>query len=111
MQQNEKHETRNNHNLRGFTRFSPYYWNVYSVLFLQHSKLTTMKQLLKEFAQRYFEQIEKRDKYSISDRMYFFHDGAAMIAESAYDRLNWTLVVTGETKTFAPSLTELKETK
>jgi len=33
-----------------------------------------------------------------------------MIAQHAYDRLNWTLVLTGESKTFAPSLNELKET-
>jgi len=70
-----------------------------------------MKQLLKEFAERYFEQIEKRDNYSMSDNMYFFHDGAAMIAKHAYDRLNWKLVLNGQSKTFAPSLTELKETK
>ena len=67
-----------------------------------------MKQLLKEFADRYFEQIAKRDNYSISDSMYFFHDGAAMIAKIAYDRLNWTLVLTGQSKTFAPELTEIK---
>ena len=69
-----------------------------------------MKQLLKEFAERYFYHVEKRDGLPLSDRMYFFHDGAAMIAQHAYDRLNWTLVLTGESKTFAPSLNELKET-
>jgi len=65
-----------------------------------------MKTLLKEFADRYFEQIAKRDNYSISDSMYFFHDGAAMIAKHAYDRLNWKLVATGQTKEFAPPLTK-----
>lgn len=67
-----------------------------------------MKQLLNEFAERYFYHVEQMEKYEFSDSMYFFHDGAAMIAESAYDRLNWTLVLTGEIKEFAPSLTELK---
>ena len=69
-----------------------------------------MKELLKEYAERYFYHVEQMNKYEFTDSMYFFHDGAAMIAQHAYDRLNWTLVLTGESKTFAPSLNELKET-
>lgn len=69
-----------------------------------------MKELLKELADRYFYHVEQMEKYEFSDSMYFFHDGAAMIAKHAYDCLNWKLVSTGQTKTFAPSLTELKET-
>lgn len=69
-----------------------------------------MKELLKEYAERYFYHVEQMNKYEFTDSMYFFHDGAAMAAEYAYFRLNWTLVLTGESKTFAPSLNELKET-
>ena len=63
-----------------------------------------MKELLKEYAERYFYHIKEMNNYQPTDRMYFFHDGAAMIAQHAYDRLNWTLVLTGESKTFAPPL-------
>ena len=68
-----------------------------------------MKQLLKELADRYFYHVEQMNKYEFSDRMYFFHDGAAMIAKHAYDRLNWTLVLNGQSKTFAPPLAEIKK--
>jgi hypothetical protein len=65
-----------------------------------------MKDLLKEYAERYYYHVEHMSKYEYSDRMYFFHDGAAMIAKHAYDRLNWKLVATGQVKTFAPPLTK-----
>ena len=65
-----------------------------------------MKDLLKQYAERYFYHVEQMQKYEFSDRMYFFHDGAAMIAQHAYDRLNFKLVSTGQIKEFAPPLTK-----